>query len=177
VTLSVSTANFPKTAKVKKNMSEEEQEAVRASNETIRAERQTTVDEVATKIAKFKRDFIGAPIRRALMQVKAGGEVTACEIPYRKDEKYWILSPEAGSASFYISFNFGNPTDISMARIMLLEFKETTRHVQGSVAITYHDKSVPTSLAAAFPSTGRETYSNGILEIKLGQNHVTKGID
>jgi len=105
--------------------------------------------------------------------------VTPCEIPYRKDEKYWITSPEAGSASFYIAFNFGNPTDISMARIMLLEFKETTRHVKGSVAITYHDKSIPASLAAAFPNTARETYTNGILEVKLGASHVTsaKGID
>ena len=91
--------------------------------------------------------------------------MTPCEIPYRKDEKYWITSPEAGSASFYIAFNFGNPTDISMARIMLLEFKETTRHVKGSVAITYHDKSIPASLAAAFPNTARETYTNGILEV------------
>ena len=63
VTLSISTANFPKTAKVKKNMSEEEQEAVRTSNEAIRTQRSAAVDEIATKIAKFKRDFIGAPIR------------------------------------------------------------------------------------------------------------------
>lgn len=67
VTLAISTANFPKTAKVKKNMSEEDQEAIRASNETIRTTRQTSVDEIATKIAKFKRDFIGAPIRKALL--------------------------------------------------------------------------------------------------------------
>jgi len=39
VTLAISTANFPKTAKVKKNMSEEDQEAIRASNETIRTTR------------------------------------------------------------------------------------------------------------------------------------------
>ena len=67
VTLRIGTAGFPKTAKVKKNMSEEEAEAVRASNETIRSERNAQVDLIATKIAKFKRDFIGAPIRRALL--------------------------------------------------------------------------------------------------------------
>ena len=69
VTLAVSTANFPKTAKVKKTMTDEEAEAVRTRNEEIRNERQATVDEIATKIAKFKRDFIGAPIRRALLQI------------------------------------------------------------------------------------------------------------
>ena len=165
VTLSISTANFPKTAKVKKNMSEEEQEAVRANNETIRTQRAAAVDEIATKIAKFKRDFIGAPIRQALLSIQSGGTPTPCEIPYRKDEKYWIRSSEAGNVSFYISFNFTNATDISMARIMLLEFKETTRHVKGSVSVTYHDRGAPADLVAQFPSVGRETYSNGILEI------------
>ena len=97
--------------------------------------------------------------------MKEGGTVTQCEIPYRKDEKYWITAPEPGSASFYISFNFGNPQDISMARIMLLEFKETTRHVKGSVSITYHDRGAPQELTAVFPNTGRETYTNGILQI------------
>ena len=163
VTLAVSTANFPKTAKVKKTMSEEEAEAVRARNEEIRNERQSTVDDIATKIAKFKRDFIGAPIRRALLQIQAGSAVTPCEIPYRKAEKYWITAPEAASASFYLSFNFDNPTDISMARIMLLEFKDTTRHVRSSIAITYHDKNPPQELVAAFPGVARETYSNGII--------------
>ena len=169
VTLSVNTSAFPKTAKVKKNMTDEEQDAIRTSNEAIRAERQTTVDEISTKIAKFKRDFIGAPVRRALLDVKAGKTTTPCEIPYRKDEKYWIVSGGAGSASFYISFNFGNQTDISMARIMLLEFKEATRHVKGSVSITYHDKGAPTELVTAFPHVGRESYTNGILEVSKYQ--------
>ena len=44
VTLRIGTAGFPKTAKVKKNMSDEEAEAVRASNETIRSERNAQVD-------------------------------------------------------------------------------------------------------------------------------------
>ena len=137
-------------------MSEEEAEAVRQSNEAIRAQRQASVDEIATKIAKFKRDFLGAPIRRALLQAKAGSSCTPCEIPYRKDEKYWITCPEPGSVCFYISFNFTNATDISMARIMLLEFKDTTRTVKGSVSITYHDRGAPQELVAAFPSTAQE---------------------
>ena len=48
-------------------MSEEESAAVRTRNDEIRAERASMVDAIATKIAKFKRDFIGAPIRRALL--------------------------------------------------------------------------------------------------------------
>ena len=52
-----------------------------------------------------------------------------------------------------------------MARIMLLEFKDTTRHVKGSVSITYHDRGAPQELTTAFPNTGRETYTNGILQV------------
>ena len=37
VTLAISTADFPKTQKIKKSMSEEEQNAIRASNEEVRA--------------------------------------------------------------------------------------------------------------------------------------------
>ena len=52
-----------------------------------------------------------------------------------------------------------------MGRVMLLEFKDATRHVKGAVSVTYHDKNAPAELTAAFPSVGREVYSNGILEI------------
>lgn len=136
---------------------------MRLANEEIRSSRQAKVDQIATKIAKFKRDFIGAPIRRALLQIQAGKVASQCEVPYRKDEKYWITSTEAGSASFLFSFNFGNETDISMARIMLLEFKESTRHVSGAIATSYSDKNAPAELTQAFPHTGRETYTNGII--------------
>jgi len=66
--------------------------------------------------------------------------VTNCEIPYRKDEKYWIVSNAAGQASFYFSFNFKNATDIAMGRIVLLEFKDAVRHVKGAISTSYHDK-------------------------------------
>ena len=39
VTLSISTADFPKTQKVKRTMSDEEQERIRQSNEEVRAQR------------------------------------------------------------------------------------------------------------------------------------------
>lgn len=94
VTLAIGTGDFPKTQKVKKSMPEEEQVAVRASNEEVRAQRTARVEEIATKIAKFKRDFIGAPIRQALMQMQGNQKVSSCEIPYRKDEKYWVLGSD-----------------------------------------------------------------------------------
>jgi len=80
VTLAISTAGFPKTKKVKKSMSEEEQEQIRQDNEAIRLDRSSKVDEIATKFSCFKRDFIGAPMRKALLACQAGTAVTQCEI-------------------------------------------------------------------------------------------------
>ena len=67
------------------------------------------IEVITTKIAAFKRDFFGAPIRRALLAVKNNWPINPCMIPYRKDEKYWITDPGDGGASFYISFHFDNP--------------------------------------------------------------------
>lgn len=111
----------------------------------------------------FKRDFVGAPMRKALLAIQAGGTVSNCEIPYRKDEKYWITSAGTGKATFHISFNFMNTTDISMARIMLLEFEESNRHVRGSIATSYNDKNPPPELVTAYPSVASATYTNGII--------------
>ena len=85
---------------------------MRANNETVRAERSTRVDAIATRIAKFKRDFIGAPIRKALLQMQKDQKVDNCEIPYRKDEKYWIMGSPSNEASFFFGFNMTTPTDI-----------------------------------------------------------------
>ena len=108
VTLAISTAGFPKTKKVKKSMTDEEQERIRQQNEEIRSQRQANIDKIATKIAMFKRFFIGAPIRKALLAAKESKPITPCEIAYRKDEKYWVTSTSPGSASFSFSFNFSN---------------------------------------------------------------------
>jgi hypothetical protein len=55
-----------KTAKVKKTMSEEEQNAIREENEKIRLRRDEAAEKIANRFASFKRDFVGAPIWLAL---------------------------------------------------------------------------------------------------------------
>jgi len=77
---------------------------------------------IANKIAKFKNDFLSAPIRKAMV-ASAGDEVVApVEVPYRHDEKYWVVMNAKGSVLVYFSVNFKNTTDMSLARVMLLEF-------------------------------------------------------
>lgn len=75
------------------------------------------------KFSCFKRDFLGAPIRRALISLKngAGNPSDSCEISYRPDEKYWVVaSQKEVTVSFGLQFD--NITDKSLARIFLLEF-------------------------------------------------------
>ena len=56
-----------------------------------------------------------------------------------------------------------NQTDISMARIMLLEFEESNRQVRGSISTSYNDKNPPAELVSKFASVARESYTNGII--------------
>jgi len=79
ITLGIDCSGLGKTQKVKKTMSEEEAEKVRAENEKIRKERDEVCDKIATKFAQFKRDFLSAPIRKAMKcVVDKKGEFKPC---------------------------------------------------------------------------------------------------
>lgn len=87
------------------------------------------------KFSCFKRDFLGAPIRRALKSLSSGNldinnfivvlgtgnPAESCEISYRLDEKYWVI---ANKSEVTVSFalQFDNTTDRALARIFLLVF-------------------------------------------------------
>jgi hypothetical protein len=76
-------------------MSEEEAEAVRAKNEEIRKARDEQCDVIATKFACFKRDFMSAPIRKAMKNVLNGvKDYKPCQIDYRKKERFWVIGTE-----------------------------------------------------------------------------------
>ena len=51
-------------------MSEEEQAQIREQNEKIREKRDAEATKIANKFACFKRDFLGAPIWKAMNMVK-----------------------------------------------------------------------------------------------------------
>ena len=108
LTLGIDTSNIPQTqskstffimlivinfAEIKKTMTEEEAEKTRQQNEEIRQVREKTADEIATKFAQFKRDFMGAPLRKAMKGVlgKSNDGFKPCQIDYRKDERFWVF--------------------------------------------------------------------------------------
>ena len=108
ITLGIDCSKLPKTQKIKKDMDEEEANKVRAQNEECRKERDRIADDICMKFSCFKKDFLGAPIRRALKQltVATGVPSAACELPYRADEKYWVVSAKGEvTVSFALQFD------------------------------------------------------------------------
>jgi hypothetical protein len=80
---------------VKKTMDEDEANKIRDQNEIIRKERDAGAETIATKFSLFKRDLLSSPIRAAMLAITAGTKPPkACQIPYRKEEKFWVF-PEA----------------------------------------------------------------------------------
>ena len=102
-------------------MSEEESAQIKAQNEDIRKERDKIVDEICMKFSCFKKDFLGAPIRKALKPLQAGAGIAdnSFEIPYRLDEKYWVVSAK-NEVTISFALQFDNQTDRALARIFLL---------------------------------------------------------
>jgi len=109
ISLGIDCSKLPKTQKVKKDMDEAQANEVRSKNEEIRKERDRVAEEICMKFSCFKKDFLGAPIRRALKALNAGsGNPTdSCELPYRVDEKYWVVS-NMGEVTISFALQFDN---------------------------------------------------------------------
>ena len=137
-------------------MDEETQAKIKAENEEVRKEREKIAHQISMLFSCFKRDFLGAPIRRALLALKAGEDNTknSCEIPYRNDEKYWVLASKS-EVTVSFALNFDNPTDKALARIFLLEFADSRRYVKNPPAIIYHDNKFPESISTMFPEASK----------------------
>jgi len=85
------------------------------------------------------------------------------EVNYRPDEKYWVMMPGSGEIQVYLAVNFHNDVEVSLGRVMLLEWQDSQRKVKTPPNIKFHDKELPTELAKAFPKLASEKYSNGLI--------------
>jgi len=93
-------------------MSEDEANAIRVANEEIRAAREKNAIIQCDKFAQFKRDFLSAPIRKAMNNIlkKEANVMKACKIEYRKEESYFVF-PEKDSVGFTVDVNFNSIED------------------------------------------------------------------
>lgn len=163
ITLKIDTTQMPQTKKVKKSLSEEEQNAIREANEKARDERKTICDQLTSRVTQFKRDFMSAPIRKALLSAGEGNEVQACCIHYRPKEKYWILPTKPGEMTLCYSINFETPDEIALVRVMLLEYQNAMKKTKAPANVKYYDKEIPTEMQSVFSDVNIADYSNGFL--------------
>ena len=101
----------------------------------MRDERKALITPIAEKVSKLKRDHLGAPIRSAMLKALKGEKFDCCEVPYRQEEKYWVIQPEEAKDEvmvvFEVNFNKSNnpksrdggKLDFAIARVLLIEFK------------------------------------------------------
>ncbi len=162
-------------------MDEAEAAKVRAQNEEIRKARDKIAEDICQKFAAFKKDFIGAPIRRALKSLAlnpsgTGNPADSCEIPYRVDEKYWVVASKS-EVTVSFALQFDNQTDRALARIFLLEFSDSKRYVKNPPAIMYHDIKFPEAISKLFPSADKAKYSNGVISFTLFHGHCKEGLE
>lgn len=158
-------------------MSEEEANQIRAQNEEIRKQREEIADGIATKFSCFKRDFLGAPIRKAMNMVLQGKDgFEPCQIDYRKEERFWVFgSKDDISCTFEVSFD--SVTDQALARIFLLELNDSKRNVVNAPAVLFHDKTNPENVLRVFPGAMQKKTSNGSITFSVSSNSIKKGID
>ena len=108
--------------------------------------------------------------------IGAGNPANSYEIPYRADEKFWVISSKS-EVTVHFSLQFDNITDKALARIFLLEFSDSKRYVKNPPSIIYHDNKFPESVLSVFPDASKEKYSNGVISFTLFPGHFKGGMD
>ena len=158
-------------------MSEEEAEAVRAKNEEIRKSRDEQCEAIAAKFACFKRDFLGAPIRKAMKLVlEKKGDYQACQVDYRKKERFWVTG-SADDVTVTLEVQFDNETDNALARVFLMELHSVKKNVMNCPSIVFHDKEFPGEIVKLFPEAIKTRTSSGSISFKVSATHIKKGLD
>lgn len=177
MSLIIDKTKLPQPKKVKKTMNEETKAQTKEENTAIKEEIEKIAEDYAKRIACFKRDYVGAPIYAAMKAAQSGEKFEAVEVPYRSDEKYWVFS-DKGEVTVIFGLNFHTDLEKVLARIVTIELKNNAG-VANSAGITFHDKveDRPENLKFKFPKAMKESYTNGMVSMKLSKTHLDKGLN
>lgn len=138
IVLTVDPESKPKKMKAPEGANEEEKAKIKEDNSIFKVKLAEFAEGVADRWCRLKSEFMGAPIRKALIDVKEENkENYFIEIPYRMDEKYWVKKTDT-SALFYFNIHFTDPTDIALAKIMCNELKDIKHISSKSISINYN---------------------------------------
>lgn len=177
VVLSVDPDDKPRKVKAPEDASEEEKAKIKEDNAEVKKNLEKFAIEVGDKLCRFKCDFMGAPIRKALKEIlEDSKECYLVEIPYRKDEKYWIKKGE-NNAVFFFTVNFADKTDMAIAKIMLNELKDSKKSSSQSVPVTYFSKIDPGSDLMNELKVDEKQASCGIISFALSKVQVKKNLE
>ena len=141
VVLKFDMTQLPALTKVSKKMSPEEKDAAIEQNAQAKQQSQEIAERVAHDWSFIKRDFQGAPMYRALKQLKDGNssEALNCMVPFRDKEQYWVRA-DSDKVTVIYTVHFEDLMDKSLAVIMLNEMVEAKKHgkVKQPAQVAYH---------------------------------------
>jgi hypothetical protein len=177
IVLSTDPKSKPQKVKAPSGASDEEKTKIKEENAEVKVKLAEMADEIAGKWAGFKSDFMGAPIRKVLIDLQEENKETyLTEIPYRKDEKYWIKKTDT-NAVFYFNVHFTNPTDIALAKIMLNELKDSKKISSQAVSVNYFPK-IDTSMENINElGVDPKKSSCGVISFTLNKAHTKKNME
>lgn len=177
VVLSVESEDKPQKKNIPSDASDEEKAKIKEENAGIKQKLSTMAYEVAEMWSGLKSDFMGAPIRKALVDLKEENKETyLLDIPYRKDERYWVKKTETNAIIFF-SVHFTEATDIALAKIMCNEFKDSKKSSAQAVSVNYFPK-VDSSIDVINDLKADPKKSScGIISFTLTNVHVKKNLE
>jgi hypothetical protein len=176
--LSFDMSSLPETQKPKKDSTDEEREAIHTANREAKEKRAEAATHISERWSYIKRDFIGAPILRALEALKDGScsSDLNCDIPYRAKEWYWVRST-ADKVTVIFSVHFDNKVDESLAKIMLYEMAEC-KIVKQAASINYHRDATKLPPGQLSELNVDPTKANcGLISFTLIKTHLNKGVE
>lgn len=113
-------------------------------------------EQLIEKISLMKVMIFSAPARRCIEAAERGAPLTeVMEVPYRPDEKYWLVP---GSDGFLICYgiNFlqehGQTSDMPIAKVFMTEFQDIGRQpgLGGAPGSSFAFNSPPTDITSKF---------------------------
>ena len=177
IVLTLNPSSKPQEVKADSGASKEEKAKIKEENALIKIKLAELAEEVAEKWSSVKSEFMGAPIRKALIDVREESkENYLMEIPYRRDEKYWVRKQDTNAIVYY-NINFTDPTDIALAKIFCIELKDTKKTTSNAASVTYYQKIDMSSDLMKDLKIDPKKSSCGAISFHLKSGNVTKNLE
>lgn len=177
VVLSLGPDQKPEVKHISKDLPEEEKAVLKEENIQAKLKLIELAEQVSHKWAGLKAEFMGAPIRKALLDLKEENKETyMIEIPYRATEKYWVKKTE-NNVIVYFSINFKDATDIALAKIMCNELKDAKKISSQAVTVMYYQKLDQSSDIIGELKITQKDCSCGVISFALSSVHLKKNLE